>query len=107
MVDRVGDLLRRQADIHGLQHGSHHRDRKKRFEKSVAVPVQHPDCIAGSDADSCKCGGQATDPPPELAVSEALQVSIDDLLIGGLEKRGVPQMLDDQRVLIGGLCAPR
>ena len=103
MVDRVGNLLRWQADIHSLQHGAHHRDRKKRFKKSVAVPVQHSDRIAGPHAGSCKRGGQATDPPPELAVREPFQVSINDLLIGGLEKRGMPQMLDDQRVLIGRL----
>src|SRR5262249_36778560 len=43
------------------------------------------------------------DPLPELAVSEAPQVSIDDLLIGSLEQRRMPQMLQDERILIGGL----
>src|SRR5262249_25373978 len=87
-------LLIRDADDGGF----------KRFDKSVAVPVQHPDCIAGPHPDSCERGGQTADPFSQFAIREALQVSIDDLLIGGLEKRGMPPMLDDQRVLIGGLC---
>src|SRR5262249_36743109 len=93
---------RRQAHIDGLQDGAHHRHRKERLEKPVAVPVQHADRIARADADSCKRGGQAADPLPELAVSKASQVSIDDLLIGSLEQRRVPQMLDDERILTGG-----
>src|SRR5262249_14925446 len=80
------------------------RHREERFEKSVAVPVQHADRIARPDAHSCKRGSQPADPLPELAVSEAPQVTIDDLLIGSLEQRRMPQMLDDERIMIGRLC---
>src|SRR5262249_34016352 len=92
------------ADIDGLQHGSHHRHRKERLEKPVAVPVQHPDRIARSHAHSGKRGSKAADPLPELAVGEAPQVAIDDLLVGSLEQWRMPQMLDDERILIGGFC---
>src|SRR6516162_10690280 len=44
--------------------------------------------------------GEAADALPDLAISEALLVPIDDLLIRSLDNRRVPQLLEDQRILI-------
>src|SRR5262249_13367052 len=63
-----------------------------------------PDRVAGPDAQACKRGGEAPDPLPQLTVCKASRVAIDDLLIGSLEQRRMPQMLDEQRILVDGLC---
>ena len=101
MVDRVGDLFRRQPDIHRLQHGSHHRDSKERFEKPVTVPIENADGVARANSNAMQRRSEAADALPDVAISEALQIPIDDLLMRRLDDRRVPQLFEDQRILIG------
>ena len=81
MIDRVADLLRRQADVDRLKHRSHHRDREKGFEKSVAVPVQHSDRVARSNTDLSQRARQPPNAVPKLAVSQSSEIAVDDLLL--------------------------
>jgi hypothetical protein len=100
MIDRVDNLFRRQADIHRLQHRAHHRDREKRFEKAVAIPVEDPHGVTGHDTGFAQGRCETANPLLDLAVGEALQIAVDDLLIRSLHARRVPQLLEDQRILI-------
>jgi len=81
MIDRVADLLQRQADVDRLKHRSHHRDREKGFEKSVAVPVQHSDRVARSNTDLSQRARQPPNAVPKLAVSQSSEIAVDDLLL--------------------------
>ena len=86
-----------------MQHCAHHWDRKKRFEKPVAVPVEDADRIAGLDAELFQRGRKPSDALSELTVGKARSIAINDLLIRRLQQRRVPQLLQDQGILIGGL----
>ena len=88
MVDRVGDLLRRQPHVHRLQDHSHHRDGEKRLEKSVAVPVENADRIAGSHADLLKSARQPADAVAQFGVCEAPEIAIDNFLAAASEQAG-------------------
>src|SRR5262249_48648997 len=101
MVDRVGDLFWRQPDIDRLQHRSHHWDSEKRFKKSVAVPIENADGVARANSDVVQDRSEAADAFPDVAIGEAFKVPIDDLLIRSLDDRRVPQLFEDQRILIG------
>src|SRR5215467_11273237 len=101
MIDRVGDLFRRQADVDRLKHRSHHRDREKGLEKSVAVPVQHSDRVTRSNTDLSQRARQPPDAVPKLAVSQSSEIAVDDLLLRRLHQRSVEQLLDKQGIRIG------
>ncbi|MNV35537.1 hypothetical protein D3C71_1269850 [compost metagenome] len=47
VLQRVGDLFRRQADVHHHQHRADHRHREVAFQIAVAVPVHHRHRITG------------------------------------------------------------
>ena len=81
MIDRVGDLLRRQVDVDRQKHRSRHREREIRFEKSVAVPVQHSDRVARSNTDLSQRARQPPNAVPKLAVSQSSEIAVDDLLL--------------------------
>ena len=100
VVDRVGDLFRRQPDIDRLQHHSHHRNGEKRFEKPVAVPIENADGVARANSNAMQGRSEAADALPDVAIGEALKIPIDDLLIRSLDDRRVPQLFEDQRILI-------
>ena len=85
VIDRVGDLVVRKADVDGLQHGAHHRDCEERLEETVAVPVHYANGVARSDAGSGKRRGEAADAVANVAVGKALDVPVDDLLSSGLQ----------------------
>ena len=90
MIDRKGDLFGRQADIHRLQHCAHHRDRKERLEKPMTVPIEDAYGVAWRDACLAQGRSETADPFPDLAVCEALQVTVDHLLIQRLHARRMP-----------------
>ena len=102
MIDRIGDLLRRQTDVDRLQHRSHHRDGEKRFEISVAVPVKHADRVAGPHADRGQRAREPSDAVPKLSVSETLEIAVDDLPLRRLHHRRMEQLLDQQRIPVRG-----
>ncbi len=95
MIDRVGDLLGRQPDIHRLQHGAHHRDREERLEKPVTVPVEDAHGITGQDPRSAQGRCETANPLLDLAIGEAPEIAVNDLLIRRLYARRVPQLLED------------
>src|SRR5262249_25011512 len=66
------------------------------------VPFEHADGVAGLDARLAERRGEATNPFLGLPVSKSLQVAVDDFLIRGLHARRVPELLEDERVLISG-----
>jgi hypothetical protein len=103
VVDCVGDLFGRQTDIHRLQHGAHHRDCKERLKKAVAVPVEDAHGVAGHDPRFAQGRSETADPLPDLAIGEAPQIAVNHLLIRRLHERRVPQLLEDERILISGL----
>jgi hypothetical protein len=45
---------------------------------------------------------KATDAFLNLPICETLEIAIDDLLIPRMQERCVPQLLEEQRILIGG-----
>ena len=49
MVDGIGDLRRRQPDVHGMQHSAHHRHCEKCLEIAVRVPVHDSDDLPRPD----------------------------------------------------------
>ena len=100
MVDRVGDLFRREPDIDRLQHRSHHRDGEKRLEKPITVPIENADRVARANSYAVQGRSQASDALPDVAIGEALKIPIDDFLIRSLDNRRVPQLFEDQRILI-------
>ena len=103
VVDRVEDLLRRQAHVHRVQHGAHHRHGEVALEVAVAVPVHHRDGVAGRDAERWQARRPAARSRcAERAVVVAHQVAVDDLLVGRVAQRRQQQLLDQQRIAIGG-----
>ncbi len=61
VIDRVGDLFGRQADVHRLQDGPHHRHRETGLEETVAVPVEYPDGVAHADTEPGEARRQPSD----------------------------------------------
>ncbi|MDT4884251.1 hypothetical protein FQZ97_1203730 [compost metagenome] len=81
MVHGVGDLFRRQADIHRMQHRAKHRHGEETLQGAVAVPVQQSDGIASLDAGCRQHVGQALDAFVESPVAVAQLVGADDFLV--------------------------
>ena len=79
-----------QTDVHGLQHGPHHRNGKVGLQESIAVPVEHADGVAGADAEPGEAGRKLPDALAQLAIRETLYAAIYDHLIGRLHKRRMP-----------------
>ena len=98
MVQRVENLLRRQAHIYRLQHRAHHRHGEKGFEIAVAVPIHESHGIALPDAELLQAVGQPPQALEKLAIGEARMIAIDDLLIARRRHRRMQQLLDQQRI---------
>ncbi len=101
VIDRVGYLLGRQPHVDRLQDNAHHRDGKKGFKESVAIPIENSDGVAGTYADPLESACKSADAFAKFEIGETLQVAIDDLLTRGLGKRRVQQLLDQQRIVVG------
>ena len=86
VVDGVQDLLGRQADVDGVQHGAHHRHAKEALQVAVAVPVHHRHRVARLDAEAGEPGRQPADALEQRSVVEALHVAVDDLLLRGMRQ---------------------
>ncbi len=102
MVQGIQHLLRRQAHIHRLQHGAHHGHGEEAFQIAVAVPVHHGHRVTGLHPQGRQGVGQAADALLQGAVGVADAVPVDDFLVRCMGQGGVQQMLDQQRVGIGG-----
>lgn len=103
VVQRVGNLLGRQAHVDGLQHAAEHRHGEKTLEIAMAVPVHDGDGVAGLQAELAQHVAQALDAHVEVGVSmAALIVEAVDNLLGGCGRHGgMQQLLDQQRIAVG------
>ena len=81
VVQGVGDLLRREPDVHGEERRAHHRDREVALEVAVAVPVHDRDGRAVPDAERLERGGELADAAAEIAVGVAELAAVGDLLV--------------------------
>jgi len=52
VVDHVGQIHRRQADVEQKEHGSDARDAKIGLQVTIVVPVEHADAVAHLDPDA-------------------------------------------------------
>ena len=89
VIDGIGDLLGREADVYRLQHRSHHRDCKECLKKPVAVPIENTDRISGPHAQFLQRGCEPSDAFSQLPISQARSIAINDLLILRLQERRV------------------
>jgi hypothetical protein len=101
VVEGVQDLLGRQAHVHRLQDGAHHRHREEAFEVAVAVPVHHRHGVAGLHAQPGEHAGQPADALAQLAVAVAPPAHVGDLLVRRHGQRRVQELLDEQRIGVG------
>ncbi|MNP14388.1 hypothetical protein D3C76_1067100 [compost metagenome] len=104
VVHGVGHLLRRQANVHRVQHRANHRHGEEAFQRTVAVPVQQRDSVTGLHAGRAQHVGQAPHPLLELAVAVAQRVGVDDLLVRLVPHTRHQQAFDQQGVGIGAGC---
>ncbi len=102
MIDRVENLLRRQAHVDAVKHGAHHRYREEALEVAVTVPVEHRYRISGAHPERFETGRQLPDAPAQCEVVVAHAIAIDDLAPGCIGQGRVQQLLDEQRVGVGG-----
>ena len=100
IVDRVGDIVGRQADVDRLHHRAHHRDREIALVIAVAVPFHDGDRVAFFDADLRQPARQTPDAFAELSIGAAPYIAINDLLLGRARQRLVQQVFDEQRIAI-------
>ena len=103
VVHGEGDLLRRQAHIHRVQHGAYHGYREEALEGAVAVPVQQGHRVPRSNARGGQQVGEAVDALIEGAVVVAQPVCVDDLPARVMAPPGQQQALDQQGISMGSL----
>ena len=101
VVERIGDLFRRQAHVYRHQHRRHHRYREIALQVAMTVPVHHRHRIAGLDAEPRERARKPPDALAELAIAVSRQVAIDDLLLRIDRERRVQQLPDEQGVAVG------
>src|SRR6202011_4341987 len=61
VVDDVRQLIRRQAEVEGVEHRAETGDCEVQLEMTVTIPAERPDAIAGLDAEPRQCVGEAMD----------------------------------------------
>ena len=101
VVDRIDELFRRQADVDGVQHRTHHGDRKKALQVAVAVPVHHCHGVPLFYAQRFQGIGQALYPLVQFDVGVGHLVPVDDLPVREIGQRGAQDVFDQQGKTIG------
>ncbi|MNB75417.1 hypothetical protein D3C75_220610 [compost metagenome] len=101
VIERIGNLLRRQADVHHHQHRSDHRHGEIAFQIAVAVPIHHCHGIAALYPQRGQQPGQLSDARLQGAVVEAHLVAVDDFLLWTHCQRRQQQLLDQQGKGVG------
>jgi hypothetical protein len=82
VVHGVENLLRRQTDIHRVQHRAKHGHGEKTLQIPMAVPIQQGHGITGLDARLRERVGQSLDALIQCPVAVAQLVRVDNFLIG-------------------------
>ena len=105
VLDREGDLLRREADVDGVEHRPHHRHGEEGLQVPVAVVVHHRHGVARLHPERREGAREPVDPLAELPVRDPHLAPVDDLLVRGVEDRGLEEPADGQvvRVWVGGM----
>lgn len=67
----------------------------------MTVPIHHRDGVAAAHAVCLQRIGQPADTGVEITVGLAMNVAVDDLMIGGGRQRRMQQLLDQQRISVG------
>ena len=98
VIDRVQDLLGREARVDVAQHRAHHGHRKEALEIAVGVPVHHGNGVARTHAETGQTRSQPADPLPQLSVGEPYLVGVSNGLLGSGGQTGFEQALDQQRI---------
>ena len=80
VVNRVENLLRRQAYVDGMQHSADHRYREEAFQVAMTIPIHHRDRITGAYSNSLKSAREALDPVEKFSVAKAQIVPVANLL---------------------------
>ena len=101
MIDRVEDLVRREAHIDRMQDGTDHWYSKKTFQITMAVPVHNRHGVARFNAKSGERVRKTTDPFAKGAVVKTQVIAVDNLLFGIINHRISEKVFNQQRV---GIC---
>ncbi|MNQ83027.1 hypothetical protein D3C85_980970 [compost metagenome] len=88
VVHGEGDLLRREAHVHRVQHGAYHGHGEEAFEGAVTVPVQQGDRVPRPYARGRQQVGETVDPLIEGAIVIAQPICVDDLPVRVLAHPG-------------------
>ena len=71
-------IVRRQADIHRMQHRAEHRDGEHALQVTVAVPIHHRHRVTGLHTRCRQDIRQTRYPLVESGIAVAQQIAIDD-----------------------------
>ena len=101
MVNSIENLLRREADIDGMQNSSYHGNSIEALQIPVTIPIHDGYSIPGPDTDGRKGASQSAYPFLKFSVGKAAQVAIHYFLFRIIHHRGLQQIFDYQRVGVG------
>ncbi len=107
VLERVDDLLGRQAHVDRLQNRAEHRNREIAFLVAMAVPIHHGDDIAAVDAERLQNVRQLVHAPSELGVRVPAPVAADDLVAAAVVERRAQQLADVQRISVAFVSCER
>ncbi|MNL60881.1 hypothetical protein D3C87_1847340 [compost metagenome] len=96
-------LLRRQANVHRVQHRADHRHGEEAFQVAVAVPIEQGHGVTGLDPGRRQRIGQAANTLVEGLVAVAQLVGVDDFPARLVAHAGQQQLLDQQGIGIGAV----
>jgi hypothetical protein len=96
MVERVEDLLMRQADVHCVLRSPHHRNGEEALQIARGVPVHHGDRLARAKPLRDQKRTQSCNPVVKNAVGPRLTVAIDNQLIRTASGRSLQDLPEVQ-----------
>ena len=104
MIDGVQHLIRRQAHVHHVQHGTHHRNAVEAFQVTMGIPIHHRHGVAGLHAQPGQTRRQTPDTLSHLLIGKAELVGVNDLLLGRRSHSLLEHVLDKQGIGISRRC---
>ena len=100
MVHGVENLIRRQADVDGVQHGTDHRNGEHTLQVTVAVPVHHGHGVTGLDSRLGEHIGQTRHTLVEGRVAVTQLIAVDDFAGFLVANARQQQPLNQQRRIV-------